>query len=442
MYKNRNMLYTICFMIFIDSIGEGLVFPILPDLFMNEKSGFMLDNINLSKELLYSMSFTLFSFGSIFGMPILGNLSDKYGKSNVIIYGLGGIVLSYLFSISAVFYKNVWLFLFSRFIGGFLTGTYAVGNAVISKISDNVDDRISNFKLPTFASITGFIIGPALSICVVQQTVINPLIIPFLITFVLSIINLIFLIKNTQNVQTNHYNISSLYNVIPLYKSDFNYTHKSHNKLYVNKLTQILLFIYASLSYLVERKHTRILVLSYLFLELGFGIYFQSLSLFLATVFAYNSSQIGVLFIVLALVMSISMYILHPLVTKFLYYKTFIKFGVIVLSLLIVLLLVYSKYIPHQLYEYEYLTWIILVIFYIVLPFVTLGFTTLFASHVSIEEQGKIMGAEGQIRSFALVISGLLMSKLITINHDLVLLVSSIFLIVSYLVLRVYLRYK
>ena len=49
---------------------------------------------------------------------------------------------------------------------GLLSGTHSVGNALISDISKNDAERIANFKLPTLASILGFIMGPGfISVC-------------------------------------------------------------------------------------------------------------------------------------------------------------------------------------------------------------------------------------------------------------------------------------
>ena len=197
--SKKSLLYSICFMLFIDSMAQGLTFPILPELFLNSQFGLVTDDLYVSKELLISMTFALFPLSSMFGMPILGLISDKYGRKIVILYGLSGLILSELMNIIAILTHTTWLFLLCIILSGFLSGIYAVGDALISDISDSDEQRVSNFKLPVVASLLGFISGPALSIFVGNIAIVNPLVTPFIIALALSIINFALLWCNLNN---------------------------------------------------------------------------------------------------------------------------------------------------------------------------------------------------------------------------------------------------
>ena len=61
--------------------------------------------------------------------------------------------------------------------------------------------------------------------------------------------------------------------------------------------------------------------------------------------------------------------------------------------------------------------WIVTLIFYIFIPFTTLGFTNLFATHAGKQEQGTCMGAIGQLSSISILISALVLGQN-NINHD------------------------
>lgn len=106
-------------MLFIDGISLGLISPILPELFMNNILGFNIEGYFLSKEMLYSLSSALFLLLSIVGMPMLGALSDSYGRRKVIVYSIFVLVISDILSIIAIMLGNMFLFFFSIALSGF-----------------------------------------------------------------------------------------------------------------------------------------------------------------------------------------------------------------------------------------------------------------------------------------------------------------------------------
>ena len=191
--NKKHILYSIYLVLFINSMGSGLILPILPELFLSPHNGFVVEHMILSKKLLYSLAIALFPLSSIFGMSTLGIIADKYYKYTVISYALCASILNYMLSIISILIHNVWLFLLSRVLSGFLSGTYAVGMAMISQLSDTEEERMSNFKLPAIAPALGLILSSCLSLFIDKITIINPLIFPFLIVFMLGIINLLLL---------------------------------------------------------------------------------------------------------------------------------------------------------------------------------------------------------------------------------------------------------
>lgn len=429
MLNKKLILYSVCLMLFIDGISGGLIFPILPELFMNSKSGLVVSNKYLSIEILYSLSLALFPLSSMFGMPILGTLSDRYGRNKIILYGMAGLTFNYLLSIISILTHNIWLFLLSILLSGFLSGTYSVGNALISDISDNDQERISNFKLPTFASTLGFILGPGLSIFIDKTNLSNPLVIPYIIACILSIINFFLLWNNLNKAGVKYINY------VP------NQAFVDNIDILANKHSIHLLLlvrsIFISLIYVFSNSYIKMLALTYLLFQFGFGLFLQSLSLHLASNHHYTPSQISNFFVIMFIAMAVSMYLLQKLVTRYVNYKIQVKLGLIIISTLLIVGLIFDIIVLDifQLY-YAYITWMITIMFYIIVPFITLGFTNLFANSVYKKDQGKIMGVNGQIYSIGFFLSALFVGKLMVISYNLVLLISGISFMLSYVILK------
>ena len=430
--NKKYTLYSICLMLFIDAMGGGLIFPILPELFIDNKFGLILTDTYLSREMLYSLSFALLPLFSIIGMPILGAMSDKYGRIQVILGGLIGLIVNDLLSIASILTHNVWLFLFSIMLSGFLTGTYAVGNAIITDLSNNDEEIITNFKLPTLASMLGFILGPGLAIFVNKINIANPLIIPFIVACTLSVINFLLLWNNFRNIN------KSIKIKTFGYISNLDCINSNKNNILLNKLLLFRL-IFNLITYVFTNQHTKVLAVSYLLCQFGFGLFLQSLSLNLSYNYYYTPSQIGEFFVIMAMSMAISMYLLHKLIAKFINYKTQIKIGLIAMSVLFVIYLVLHKVNVFQLYRI-YITWTVTAIFYILIPFVTLGFTSLFAQNVPGRDKGQVMGGCGQIYSIGFFVSALLVGKLTVTTYNFILLISSISFILSYVILNNFLK--
>lgn len=407
-------------MIFIDAIGIGLVFPVLPDLFMNKKYGLIVSNTNLSREILYSFSLALIPLSSMFGAPILGTIADVYSKNKIILYGLGALTFNYLLSIIAIVLHEVWLFLLTMLLSGFFSGTYSVGSALISNLSSNSEERISNFKLQTFASFLGLILGPGLSISITKISIVNPLTIPFVIAFILGVTNWLVLYYNFRYYQ----NIDTKTIV--------------YNRFCLITLKQI----FSSLWYIFNNQYIRSLAFSYLLFQFGLGLFLQSLSLYLAITYSYSPAQIGRFFVVMAITLIISMHFLQKLATYFFEYKIQMKFSLKLLSILLILESIFGSTIIDKMnLSPLHFTWGLKILFYIFIPMINLGFINLFAISVSRTEQGRVMGGSAQLYSISWFISSLTIGGLI-MHYNLILLLSGISFILSYIVLSTFLQKK
>jgi MFS family permease len=120
MNPKYKILFPLCLVLFIDAIGASVVFPILPELFLNTHYGLIKDMGVHSRNLLFGLTMGVFPLVTLFGMPVFGVFSDRYGRKNLIFIGLLGVVLSYALSIVALFSHSLIVFVIGRIVGGLL----------------------------------------------------------------------------------------------------------------------------------------------------------------------------------------------------------------------------------------------------------------------------------------------------------------------------------
>lgn len=181
---NKKIL-TLLLIVFIDLIGFGIVIPILPLLVTNIGGGAILVGTIIA-------SFSLFQF--LFG-PILGRLSDKYGRRPVL------IISSVLNSISyflVFLFPQIWTLFIARMLAGIASSNISVAQAYISDISKE-HERTKAFGMMGSIFGLGFVVGPILGGVVSQQFSIST---AFVIPAVLSFLNaiLIFFILPESNI--------------------------------------------------------------------------------------------------------------------------------------------------------------------------------------------------------------------------------------------------
>lgn len=154
MANNRNAAVGFIFItLLIDVIGFGIIIPVMPKLISTLK------HIDISTASKYgSLLMFAYAFTQFFCAPLLGNLSDKYGRRPVLLFSLFGFGIDYLFLALAPTYG--WLFV-GRVIAGITGASFTTGAAYIADISTPAN-RAKNFGMIGAAFGLGFIIGPVL----------------------------------------------------------------------------------------------------------------------------------------------------------------------------------------------------------------------------------------------------------------------------------------
>ena len=137
----------------LDSMGIGIIMPVMPDLIRE------VGNVDLSDAALWGGTLTVvFAINQFLFSPLVGNLSDAYGRRPVLLIALFVMALDYVVMGVA---QSMWLLFIGRFIGGITAATQSTASAYMADISTS-EDKAKNFGLLGAAFGVGFVLGPML----------------------------------------------------------------------------------------------------------------------------------------------------------------------------------------------------------------------------------------------------------------------------------------
>jgi DHA1 family tetracycline resistance protein-like MFS transporter len=139
--------------IFIDMVGIGIMWPILPALVKDLTGGDVASASTVYGRLVALYSLMQFAFG-----PAMGALSDRFGRRPIIIISLAGLAIDYVILAVA---ESVWWVAAARLVGGVLGASIATAFAYVADVSP-AERRAQDFGLLGVALSLGFVAGPLL----------------------------------------------------------------------------------------------------------------------------------------------------------------------------------------------------------------------------------------------------------------------------------------
>ena len=177
MSSNRSAAISFIFItLLIDVTGIGLIIPVVPGLIKELIHGSVSDSSRYSGWLTFAYAVMQFIFA-----PLLGNLSDRYGRRPILLISLFGLGIDYIFLALAP--SIGWLFL-GRIIAGLGGASITTATAYIADIS-TPQNRAQNFGMVGAAFGVGFILGPVLGGLLGEWG----LRVPFMVAALLSFLN-------------------------------------------------------------------------------------------------------------------------------------------------------------------------------------------------------------------------------------------------------------
>jgi DHA1 family tetracycline resistance protein-like MFS transporter len=138
--------------VLIDMMSIGLIIPVLPAL-VGSFTGSQAD-----QAFWYGVVTFAFGFANFFGSPILGALSDAYGRRPVLLLGFCGLGLTFF---ATALSTALWMVIAVRLVGGAMQANAAVANAYVADITAP-EERAKRFGMLGAMFGLGFIIGPVM----------------------------------------------------------------------------------------------------------------------------------------------------------------------------------------------------------------------------------------------------------------------------------------
>lgn len=224
MTSNQKATAIVFTTVLIDMIGMTIVLPALP-MYVEKFS---------TSTFMIGMVYSVFAACAFFAGPVLGSLSDRYGRKPILVTSILGSAIGWVvFAIA----PNIWIVFLSRMIGGFSAGNIAVSQGYLTDIATDEKDRTMKLGLIPTAIGLGFITGPAIGGLLTKISDV----LPFWFTAGLTFINglaAIFFIKESIAKKQPHNHIE----LNPFSTLWYGLTHKKYKTL-------IMLLLATSMSF-------------------------------------------------------------------------------------------------------------------------------------------------------------------------------------------------
>lgn len=164
--------------VLLDMVSIGVMLPVLPHIVGT------FTRSNDEQTLAFLAVTAAFGFANFVGAPVLGALSDRFGRRPVLLLGISGLALSFFVTAAAT---ALWVLVAVRFFSGAMQSNVSVANAYVADITPP-EDRARRFGLVGAMFGVGFILGPVLG-GVLGEVDVR---LPFLVAGTLALVNFVY----------------------------------------------------------------------------------------------------------------------------------------------------------------------------------------------------------------------------------------------------------
>ena len=346
-----------CFLaILVDVCIFGLVYPLIAILFSETSGGFFSTDTPIATQNLFlSFCYLLGPLFMFFGTSIMSDYSDIKGRRKALTIALYWICVGFaLMGLGAQFY-NIWIFLLGRALSGFMSAGQPIAIAATADISSE-ETKAHNISTLLAAGALGIVVGPAIGGFFADNKIVSFFTpsLPFYILAALSIVAALWVKKSLQDIGT------------------------------LNKNKKLSIFRPIEIFFEALRdKRIRVLVPLIVLFQVGFGLFFQTISYILAHDFHFSSGVVGLYNVIMGVFFAIGSLWLIPMLLK----------RTSVVSICVIGLLLNAIGITAcGLFPNLSLFWMATVILGIGNIFAYVEFSTLFSNAANKENQGWAMG--------------------------------------------------
>jgi len=374
MKPNRYLLANLPLFIvlFIDSMGLGLLFPILNNVIVDPASAFLSATTSgATRDFLYSLTVGLFMLSWFFGAAILGDLSDTVGRKKALIICLLGSFVGYFVAAVSIWLHSLPLLILGRVIAGFTAGSQPIAQAAIVDISPP-EHKARNIGYILLAISLGFVFGPIFGGVLSDAKLVSWF---------------------TFSTPLNFAAIVSFFNAALLWLT-FKETSHVTGKIYLKFHRAIQIFISA-----FQRRTIRYISLVFLVLIFGWSDFFTFISMFVMDRYHFSPLMICLYMGALGLGFAIGCGLLVDFcANRYAHKQTVIVSTALTAAGVLLMLLVYN----------QVLAWIIATFIGAVMALAYSTTLIIFSNQVGEDEQGWVMGVTGSIMALSFGINSFL----------------------------------
>jgi DHA1 family tetracycline resistance protein-like MFS transporter len=404
--NHKSPLLTIFLTVFIDMLGVGIVIPVIAPLLLDPAHEMLSFDVSThTRTILLGFLIAAYPLAQFFGAPMLGALSDRFGRKKLLFISLVGTLIGYILFATAILEQNIYLLFFSRFLDGFTGGNISIALSSISDFSDE-KSKAKNFGIVGAAFGLGFILGPYIGGKFADPSIVSwfNAATPFWFAGLLTLVNLAF-----------------VFFIFPE-------TLRERRHTAVSVFTGI-----RNIGKAFRLKQMRTIFCVVFLLTLGFNFFTQFFQVFLINKFNFTISNIADIFAFIGIWIVVAQGALQRPLSKKFAPLSILQVAGLGLGLVLPLLLFpsQSKYI------------------FFVLPFIAIfqgltqpNITSVVSSQAGKDEQGQILGINQSIQSLGMAIPPIIASYINLVNINLPIATASFCIILGWVVLILFFKNK
>lgn len=369
-------LLPLLMVILIDVAGIVLIMPVLAPLILQSNSGLVSPQMSIFlRDCLYGLSMALFPLFMFFSTPILGDLSDKFGRKRLLMICLGMAALGNLLSALGIILHNLLLFLVSRAVAGLAAGTQPIATAAVIDLA-TPQNKTKYLAWVVLTCSLGVILGPLLGGITAEHHLVSwfSYDTPFLFTTGLACLN-----------------AALLYVTLPATPPQ-----QAHQAIQLTKGFRLFLTAF-------KEKRFALLSMLYLCFLLAWSLYYQTINWFFMATYHYSVLKLGLFTAFIGVMFAMASTFMKRILSLFKTENHTFRFSVCIMAIAN-----FAAAVSHN--EISQWLWVILnagsdaVCYTVALA--------IYSSLVSHDSQGWIMGVTGAIMAVSWAIGGLITGPL------------------------------
>lgn len=300
-------LLPLFFIIFIDSFSYFLIIPVLLRIFISTHSPLLPEQLSMSmRDWYYSLALALSPLAFILASPLIGHLSDKYGRKKILGLGLITALIGFLLPIIGIATRNVSLIFIGRFVAGVSSSSQPVAQAAIADFTSG-KRKAYYLSYIAFAMTLAMVLGPLAGGYLSDPNSVSWFNskTPYWAGAILAVLNILLLIVYFQDKKPS----------ITLQQS----------KTFQNNLQKIFTML----------GHQRIIVLlmTLFFLEMSWSQYYQSIFLYLSHHFKYSPNKISIFTAYIGFWMCLGLTVIYKILIRRMSVENFLYTSLIIAAI-------------------------------------------------------------------------------------------------------------